>query len=74
MRWVLKGGEFDILGVPFDERGPRTDEIIRAMKELWTSDHPRFKGRWVRLKLEQVNATSWRVGVMRLGIKPSSRR
>jgi probable F420-dependent oxidoreductase len=40
-------GEFEILRVPFAERGPRTDECIRAMKELWTSPTPSFKGRFV---------------------------
>jgi len=38
--------EFDILGVPFHERGARLDESLRAMKELWTSDDPSFAGRW----------------------------
>jgi len=38
--------EFDLLGVPFEERGPRLDEALRAMKELWTSDNPSFQGRW----------------------------
>jgi probable F420-dependent oxidoreductase len=38
--------EFDLLGVPFEERGARLDESLAAMKELWTSDDPRFHGRW----------------------------
>jgi probable F420-dependent oxidoreductase len=28
--------EFDALGVPFAERGPRTDETIRALRDLWS--------------------------------------
>jgi probable F420-dependent oxidoreductase len=40
--------EFEVLGVPFAERGRRTDECILAMKELWTSPAPSFHGRWVR--------------------------
>lgn len=40
--------EFDLLGVPFTERGQITDEYLLAMKELWTSDSPRFSGRYVR--------------------------
>ena len=32
--------EFEALGVPFDDRGRRTDEYINAMRELWTSDKP----------------------------------
>lgn len=31
--------EFDALGVPFDERGPRTDEAIDMIQTMWTSDH-----------------------------------
>src|SRR5574342_92073 len=39
--------EFDNLGTPaFAERGRVTDEYIHAFRELWTSDHPRFSGRF----------------------------
>jgi len=31
--------EFDAIGVPFDERGPRTDEAIGIMRHVWTKDH-----------------------------------
>jgi probable F420-dependent oxidoreductase len=36
--------EFDAVGIPFDERSARTDESIGAMKELWTSESPKFDG------------------------------
>jgi alkanesulfonate monooxygenase SsuD/methylene tetrahydromethanopterin reductase-like flavin-dependent oxidoreductase (luciferase family) len=39
--------EFRRLGIPFEERGAITDEYLRAMKELWTKDAPRFAGRYV---------------------------
>ena len=39
--------EFEALGVEFSERGARTDEYIRVMRDLWTSDAPEFKGRFV---------------------------
>ena len=39
--------EFDVLGVPFHERGRVTDEHLAAMIELWTSDRPSFHGRYV---------------------------
>ena len=39
--------EFDALGVNFEERGARTDEYILAMRELWTSEQPKFAGRFV---------------------------
>lgn len=37
-------GEFEALGVPFRERGRRTDEALRVLEELWTSPEPRFEG------------------------------
>jgi probable F420-dependent oxidoreductase len=40
--------EFDALGVPFEERGRRTDEYIRVLRELWSSDAPSFEGAFVR--------------------------
>jgi probable F420-dependent oxidoreductase len=40
--------EFEVLHVPYSERGARSDEYLRAMKELWTSDHPSFHGRFVQ--------------------------
>jgi alkanesulfonate monooxygenase SsuD/methylene tetrahydromethanopterin reductase-like flavin-dependent oxidoreductase (luciferase family) len=39
--------EFEILGVPFHERGRVADEHLAAMVELWTSASPEFHGRYV---------------------------
>jgi probable F420-dependent oxidoreductase len=39
--------EFAALGVPFAERGARTDESIKVMRVLWSADSPTFKGRFV---------------------------
>lgn len=39
--------EFEVLGVPFGERGRIADEYLAAMIELWTSDEPAFHGRHV---------------------------
>ena len=39
--------EFDALGVPFADRGRRTDEYIAALRELWTADKPTFQGEFV---------------------------
>ncbi|QLL09663.1 TIGR03619 family F420-dependent LLM class oxidoreductase [Mycobacterium vicinigordonae] len=39
--------EFNILGVPFGERGRMADEYLAAILELWTSDSPSFDGRYV---------------------------
>jgi probable F420-dependent oxidoreductase len=42
--------EFDAVGSPFAERGARTDEYIRVMRELWQSDRPSFEGKFFRFK------------------------
>ena len=39
--------EFNILGVPFHERGRMADEYLAAIIELWTSDSPSFEGKYV---------------------------
>ena len=41
------GREFEVLDVPFGERGAIADEYLAAMAELWTSDTPEFHGRYV---------------------------
>ncbi len=33
-------GEFEALGVPFRERGRRTDEAIELFRTVWTDEHP----------------------------------
>lgn len=42
--------EFDILGVPFKERGAMSEEYTRAIIELWTQDNPEFEGKYVSFK------------------------
>lgn len=39
--------EFQILGVPFHERGRMADEYLSAMIELWTSESPSYDGKYV---------------------------
>jgi probable F420-dependent oxidoreductase len=41
--------EFQLLGIPFNERAPRTREYIAVMKALWTQENPRFDGRFIKL-------------------------
>lgn len=36
--------EFEIMNVPYADRGPIMDEWLDAMIELWCSDTPRFQG------------------------------
>ncbi|MFU8817732.1 MAG: LLM class F420-dependent oxidoreductase [Pseudomonadales bacterium] len=38
--------EFKALGIPFEERGARTDEAIDVMRCLWNMEHPSFRGRF----------------------------
>lgn len=40
--------EFAACGIPFAERGPRTDEAIAVLRDLWMSERPRFEGRFFR--------------------------
>lgn len=42
--------EFEILGVPFHERGKRTNEYIQIIKNLWTEDDPSFEGEFFNYK------------------------
>ncbi|MGE0416102.1 MAG: LLM class F420-dependent oxidoreductase [Acetobacteraceae bacterium] len=42
--------EFEALGVPFAERGARTEEYMHALRALWTMDKPTFQGRFVSFK------------------------
>lgn len=40
--------EFAALGIPFRERGARTDEAIAVMRSLWNDDRPSFEGRFTQ--------------------------
>jgi probable F420-dependent oxidoreductase len=41
--------EFKAIGAPpFAERGAVTDEWLQVFKELWTSDQPKFDGKYVK--------------------------
>jgi probable F420-dependent oxidoreductase len=39
--------EFDALGVPFENRGARLDEYIKALRVLWGDDKPTYHGEFV---------------------------
>jgi len=43
--WLAE--EFATLGVPFEDRGPRTDEYVAAMRTLWHDECASFHGRFV---------------------------
>ncbi|MEE2881810.1 MAG: LLM class flavin-dependent oxidoreductase, partial [Chloroflexota bacterium] len=38
--------EFDTLGVPYDQRGPMSDEFLQIFKSLWTESEPEFHGQY----------------------------
>ena len=40
--------EFEALGIPFRERGARSDEALQVMRALWTEAEPKFDGRFFR--------------------------
>ncbi|WP_369241901.1 LLM class F420-dependent oxidoreductase [Streptomyces sp. R21] len=42
--------EMTAVGVPFKERGRRTDEYIDAMTALWTEERPAFEGRYTSFR------------------------
>jgi len=39
--------EFDALGVPWPDRGARTEEYVMALRALWTETEPTFSGRFL---------------------------
>jgi len=41
--------EFAALGVPFEDRAPRTVEYLKIMKEIWTKPRVVFDGRFARI-------------------------
>jgi probable F420-dependent oxidoreductase len=43
--WLAE--EFAALGLPFADRGPRTDEYVEAMRALWSQECATFEGRFV---------------------------
>lgn len=51
--------EFDASGVPFAERGRRTDEAIRVMRLLWTQDEVTFQGDFYRLDRVSIFPKPW---------------
>ncbi len=42
--------EFEACGIPFNERGARSDEYIDILKKLWTEDNVEFNGRFFKFK------------------------
>jgi probable F420-dependent oxidoreductase len=51
--------EFEASGVPFRERGRRTDEAIRVIRMLWTQDEVTFQGEFYKLDRISVLPKPW---------------
>lgn len=47
--------EFDALGVPFNERGRRTDEYLQIMKLLWSGSGEPFHGKFISFEGGRIN-------------------
>lgn len=63
--WLAE--EFAAVGVPFDERAPRTDEAIEVLRTLWADDEASFDGRFTSLD----RAIMFPKPVSRVGGRPS---
>jgi alkanesulfonate monooxygenase SsuD/methylene tetrahydromethanopterin reductase-like flavin-dependent oxidoreductase (luciferase family) len=50
--------EFKAVNASFADRGPLSDEAVAVMKELWTSEHPTFSGRFPSFSGSSVRAAS----------------
>ncbi|HSB11917.1 MAG TPA: LLM class F420-dependent oxidoreductase [Blastocatellia bacterium] len=46
--------EFEAAGTPFEKRGARCDEFLRAMIDLWTNDPVRFDGDFYHIPESKV--------------------
>jgi probable F420-dependent oxidoreductase len=51
--WLAE--EFEVVGVPFRERGARTDEAIRALRSLWKPAPEAFAGTFYRWPAVESN-------------------
>jgi probable F420-dependent oxidoreductase len=47
--------EFDVIGVPYEERGARVSEHIEAIRALWTQEKPEFEGQFTQISGVQSN-------------------
>ena len=41
--------EYEAAGTPWQERGKRADELIQALKKIWTTDPVDFQGKYYRI-------------------------
>jgi probable F420-dependent oxidoreductase len=74
--WLAE--EFAAVGVPFGERGARTDESIRAIRSLWQASPAPFSGRFYRWPAVESNPKPMQSGGVPIVIgghsEPAARR
>ena len=54
--------EFDALGIPFDDKGPRTIEYLEAMQAIWNQETPAYRGQFVNFEKVQAYPRPARAG------------
>src|ERR1039458_3896598 len=47
--------EYEVLGIPYHDRGSRADDYLKAMKALWSQDKPVYHGKFVSFDGLQAN-------------------
>lgn len=68
--------EFDLLGVPFAERGPRTDEAVTVLRACWQDEPAAVAGRYYRVPagLGTRPVPAHRIPVLAGGMTPAALR
>ncbi len=56
--------EFRALGIPFANRGARTDDYLAAMRAIWTQDKPAHQGRFVSFTNVQAHPQPHRLPIV----------
>ncbi len=66
--------EFAALGIPFTDRGARTDDYLAAMRAIWTQRQPAHHGRFVSFANVQAHPQPGRLPVVIGGHSPGAYR
>jgi probable F420-dependent oxidoreductase len=76
--WVVE--EFTSTGVPFEDRGARLNETIRALRHLWTRPEEPFRGRYFQIPAIGIVQPAtpggppiWVGGVLEPGLRRAAR-
>jgi probable F420-dependent oxidoreductase len=66
--------EFRALGIPFADRGARTDDYLAAMRAIWTQDEPAHEGRFVSFAGVQAHPQPKHLQIVTGGHSPGAWR